>query len=324
MQDNGGPDLTDALKAGTCLVIAIATFIGTGVLLLRSRVLFPSMVSPRAATSSLSSLLSAMVPSYRRLVLRLLQLLSQDPSSDAVAVLQFAISRADERNRSGDDVSSEARICIQGVTGEISRTFSSPLDHLHLITMQDNDNPELTAALTAGTCPVIAIATVLGTGILFLCSRVIFPFMVSPRAGKSSLSSLVSVMVPSYRRLVLRLLQLLSQDPSSDAVAVVQFAIGRANERNRFGDDVSSEARICIQGVTGETFSALVATALNVIVHLQRFRLELWATPLYNGVEQHLQGEVVAEQELASKEDNEEDIKNDNEQCFIRRPSDEE
>ena len=311
MQNNGGPELTAALTAGTCLVIAIATVLGTGVLFLRSRVLFPSMVSPRAATSSLSSLLSAMVPSYRRLVLRLLQLLSQDPSSDAVAVLQFAIGRADERNRSGDDVSSEARICIQGVTGEISRTFSSPLDHLHLITMQDNDNPELTAALTAGTCPVIAIATVLGTGILFLCSRVIFPFMVSPRAGKSSLSSLVSVMGPSYRRHVLRQLEVLSQEPSPFAVALVQSTIGLVNERYRSEND----------GVTGDTFSALVATALNDITTLQDFSLELWATPLYDGVAQHTQGEVVAEQELA-KDDNEEDIKNDNEQSFVRRPSD--
>ena len=114
-------------------------------------------------------------------------------------------------------------------------------------------------------------------------------------------------MVPSYRQHALGLLQLLSQGPSSAAFLSVQDFIGRINEPNRSENDDSSEERIHIEGVTGETFSALVATALNDIATLKRFSLELWATPLYNAVEQHLQGEVVAEQELANENDNEED-----------------
>ena len=115
---------------------------GTGVLDLRSRVVFPSkfvrsrvvfpfMVGSRVGTSSMSSLVRVMSPSYRNHFLDVLQLLSLRPSQYAVLSLQFLIRHMHDWNRVGDDDSSTDRICIQVVTGAtISRLVASAFNDI--------------------------------------------------------------------------------------------------------------------------------------------------------------------------------------------------
>ena len=114
------------------------------------------------------------------------------------------------------------------------------------------------------------------------------------------MSSLAAVMSPSYLNHFLDVLQLLSHHPSNTAVSTLRFLINNMNNWNSIGDDDSSVDRICIEGVTGETISHLVASALNAMATLQRFPLEHWATPFYNAVALESQEELVVDDEQDS------------------------
>ena len=162
----------------------------------------------------------------------------------------------------------------------------------------DDDDPALTTALTTGKCLAFCDCNVAwhwSTGSSL--RRGFFSSMVQSRAGTSSVSSLATVMSSSYLNHILDVLQLLSHHPSYTAVSVptLRFLINNTNNWNSIGDDDSSVDRICIEGVTGETISHLVASALNAMATLQRFPLEHWATPFYNAVALESQEELVVD-----------------------------
>ena len=111
------------------------------------------------------------------------------------------------------------------------------------------------------------------------------------------MSSLATVLSPSYRDQFLQQLKFLSKHPSQHLVHGVQCFIRHIRDWNSVGNDDSSADRIFIVGVTGETISRLVAGALNAFTALEHFPLDRWVTPLYNAVALESQGESVVDNE---------------------------
>ena len=111
------------------------------------------------------------------------------------------------------------------------------------------------------------------------------------------MSSLATVLSPSYRDQFLQQLKFLSKHPSQHLVHGVQCFIRHIRDWNSVGNDDSSADRIFIVGVTGETISRLVASAFNAFTALEHFLLDRWATHLYNAVALESQGESVVDNE---------------------------